>query len=94
MIPSLVVHSLSYLLKSVPAEGLDVEGNQRDVRDLEARHCHEELRGEIGPHRIAVEVRTVKRIPRRVHNVASEISSWIGALPDDGARMRMMTIPK
>jgi hypothetical protein len=58
----------------------------RDFGDFESLHCHKEWRREVGPLSVAHKVHTVKRIPRRLHNVASERCSWIGALADDATR--------
>src|SRR5215471_1636010 len=58
----------------------------RDFGDLEAWHCHKKWRREVGPLRVAHKVRTVKRIPRRIHNVTSKRCSWIGTLADDVTR--------
>src|SRR5258708_16696174 len=58
----------------------------RDFGDLEAGHGHQEWRREVGPYRVAAEVRIVKRSPHRLQNVASASRPWIGALADDGTR--------
>ena len=69
-----------------PAPRLATFLPRRNFSDLESGHCRKEWRREIGPHCIAGEIRKVKRIPHRVHNVASEREPWIGAFLDDGTR--------
>src|SRR5258708_7378371 len=72
--------------RAQPAPELPTFLPGREFGGLDAGHGQQEWRREVGPPRIAVEVGTVKQIPHRLQNVASERGPWIGALADDGTR--------
>src|SRR5262245_35477472 len=71
-------------LRAQPAPALTAFVSGHDVGDLEAGHGQQPWGREVGPQRIAIEIRAVQRIPRRLQHVAREGGTGIGALADDG----------
>src|SRR5258708_20627947 len=72
--------------RAQPAPALPTFVPGRDFGDFEAGHGHQDGRRQVAPVRIAVEVGTVKQIPHRLQDVASESGPWSGALAADGTR--------
>src|SRR6478752_7821006 len=70
-------------LQSEPSVSTVLDGGE--LADRNALRCKQKRRGEVGPQRVAVEVRAVQRIPRRRELVATEVRSGVAPLGNDSA---------